>query len=147
MKKELAEQFSQEVESYRRSLLYYAKTSEWEEFKASAGRLFDYVESVEYSELERRFFKTFTPILAVLGLVVLALFGVDFEVYTEWQGLRNAFILSALTASSFELYFYLDFRIYVRIRTAYSGKRRESFIRNIEQDFRGFVRRPESLAA
>jgi len=147
MKKELAEQFSQEVEGHRRALLYYAEVSEWEEFKARAGRLFDYVESVEFSELERRFFNIFTPILSALGLVVIALFGVDFEVYTEWRGIRNAFLLSALTASSFELYFYLDFRMYVRIRTAYSRKRRESFIRNMEQDFRGFVRQTERIAA
>lgn len=147
MKKELAEQFSQEVEGHRRALLYYAETSEWEEFKARAGRLFDYVESVEFSELERRFFNIFTPILSALGLAVIAFFGVDFEVHAEWRGLRNAFIFSAIGASAFELYFYLGFRMYVRVRTLYSMKRRENFIRNLELDFRSFTRRSESLAA
>jgi hypothetical protein len=139
MKRELAEQFNQEVDNYRKALLFYARKCDWEEFKAKAGRLFDYVEAIEFSELERRFFTIFNPILAVLGLAVFALFGVDFEVHPEWLRLKDTFVLASIAASSFELYFFLDFRMYMDIKTSCYKKRRENFIRDIEQDFRGIA--------
>jgi hypothetical protein len=147
MKRELAEQFNREVDGYRNALLFYARKSDWEEFKTKAGRLFDYVESIEFSELERRFFKVFTPILAALGLAVLLLFGVDFEVHPEWMHLKNTFILSALATCSFEIYFYFDFRMYLGIKTSNYKKRRERFVRDIEQDFRSFALQRGSDAA
>jgi ABC-type multidrug transport system fused ATPase/permease subunit len=138
MKKERAEQFSREVETYRRSLLYYARKRDWEEFKAKAGRLFDYVETIEYSELERRFFTVFGIVLAALVLSTITLFGVNFEISPELMRLKITIILIALAATGYELYFYLNFRMYVDIRTSHYGQRRENFIRNIEQDFRSF---------
>jgi len=56
MKRELNERFNYEVDRYRKALLFYAKQCQWDTFKANAGRLFDYVESIEMSEIERRFF-------------------------------------------------------------------------------------------
>jgi hypothetical protein len=144
MKKELAEQFNQEVDRYRNALLYEARKNEWEAFDARAGKLFDYVESIEFSELERRFFTVFTPILAVLGLVVLALVGVDFQAHPELMRLKNTVILAGLAVSSFELYFFIDYRIYMGIKTTYYEKRRKSFIRNMELDFRAYVLRPSN---
>ncbi len=147
MKKELAEQFNQEVDGYRNALLFCARKCDWESFKAKAGKLFDYVESIEYSELERRFFTVFTLILIVLGLAVIALFGVDFEANPALQRLKQSFVVAAIAGSSFELYFFLDFRMYVDIRTSFYKKRRESFIRNIEQDFRGYTQQTQRNAA
>ena len=124
------------MEEYRRALLHYAGASEWDEFKARAGRLFDYVESIEFSEIERRFFHVFSAILAFLILVVMVLFNYDFASNAELLRLKNAFILVALGASSFELYFYLNYRLYMGARTANSRRRREVFIREMIQDFR-----------
>ncbi len=146
MKKELAQQFNREVDSYRKALLWYARKCDWEEFRAKAGRLFDYVESIEFAELERRFFATFSIILAVLIMAVVALLSVNFEVRPELMRLKNACFLSAIAASSFELYFYINYRKYVSVRTGYYNKRRESFIKNMEQDFLGYASRQESRA-
>lgn len=147
MKREFADQFNQEVDGYRKALLYYARQCDWEAFKARAGRLFDYVESVEFQELERRFFKTFNLVLAALVLAVIALCGVDFNAHQELLSLKNAFVLAAIGASSFELYFFFDYRMYCDIKTFCYKKRRENFIRNMEQDFRSFAFPPERQAA
>lgn len=142
MKREHAEQFSREVDGYRNALLYAARKSDWEAFKVKAGRLFDYVEQVECTELERRFFRTFSFILAVLVLAVLALLTVDYELHPEMLRFKNLSLLAALAASGFELYFYLDFRMYLEGKMSVYNKRRESFIRNVEQDFRCYTVRP-----
>lgn len=148
MERELAEQFNREVETYRKALLFYARKCDWEEFKAKAGRLFDYVESIEFSELERRFFHAFTLLLAVLGLAVIALFSMDVTLYPGLLlRLKNTLVLAALGASSFELYFYINYRMYVGQRRLYSKKRREKFIREIEQDFQAYAVQAERKAA
>lgn len=147
MKRELAEQFSQEVDNYRKALLYYARKCDWETFKTKAGKLFDYVESVEFRELERRFFRVFSFILAVLVLAVVGLFSVDFGGHQDLMRLKNVFILSALAVSSFELYFFLDYRMYINFKTFSSKKRRENFIRSIERDFRRYAVLSERRAA
>lgn len=139
MKRAHAEQFSREVEEYRRALLYYAGAREWEEFKARAGRMFDYIESIEFSEIERRFFRIFNPILVLLLFAIGVLLNVDFTRHEELLQIKNLFILAALATSSFELYFYLNYRVYIGLRSANAKRRREVFIRCIEQDFRGFV--------
>jgi hypothetical protein len=147
MRKGLEEQFNQEVENYRKALLYHARISDWETFKAKAGKMFDYVEAIEYSELERRFFTNFNVILVVLIAIVIALFQINFAVTPELLRLKNAMILAGLGASSFELYFYLDYKIYMRVKAVYYPKRREKFIKNIENDFRSYVLQAERKAA
>jgi hypothetical protein len=138
MRKKLAEQFSREVESYRRALLFCAKKSDWEEFKAKAGKLFDYVEAVERVELEKRFFSVFSVILAALVVAVIVLFSVNFEISPESMRLKNTVLFTAIVVSSFELYFFINYRTYAGIRTSLYKERREKFIRNIEKDFRSF---------
>ncbi len=147
MRKGMEQQFNQEVENYRKALLYHARTCDWEMFKAKAGRMFDYVESIEYAELERRFFTNFNVILAVLVVIIVALFKVDFAVTPELMRLKNTMILAGLGASSFELYFYLDYKIYLRVKTVHYSERRENFIRNIEKDFRNYILKTEQKAA
>jgi hypothetical protein len=139
MKRELAEQFDREVDNYREALLSYARKCDWEAFDSKAGRLFDYVESIEIGELERRFFTIFNLILAVLALAVVVLFSVDFEAHRELFRLKNAFVMTAVAVSGFEIYFYVDYHIYVGVKTRYYKKRRDSFIRDIKRDFRGFA--------
>jgi len=147
MNKELKKQFNEEVENYRKALLYHAKTSDWVTFKAKAGSMFDYVESIEYSELERRFFTNFNVILAVLIAIVVALYKVDFAVTPDLMRLKNAMFLAGLGMSSFELYFYLDYKIFMRVKAVHYRERRERFIGTIEKDFRNYVIRTERKAA
>jgi hypothetical protein len=107
MKKEQEQEFNQGMENYRKALLYHARISDWETFKAKAGKMFDYVEAIEYSELQRRFFTNFNVILAVLIVIVIALFKVDFAVTPELVRLKDAVVLAGLGVSGFELFFYV----------------------------------------
>ncbi len=136
MKKELAKLFNQEVESYHNGLIYYARKCDWKTFEEKAGGMFDYVESIEFRELERRFFIVFNLILAFLVLVVILLMSVDFKAHQELLQLKSGFILSAVAVSSFELYFFIDYRIFIDIKSFSYQKRRQNFIQGIEQDFR-----------
>ena len=147
MKKELHEEFNRKVEGYRKDLLTCARKSEWDSFKAKAGRLFDYVESIEFSELEKKFFKVFYSILAVLGLACIMLFGFDFGLKPEFARLKTAFVFSALAGSTFALYFFLNFRAYMDIKMSYYKQRRENFIRDIQRDFIEYARMPDNNRA
>lgn len=147
MDRKLAEQFNNELKGYRSSLLYYAKMSNWVEFEAKAGRLFDYVETVEFSELERRFFNIFNPILMVMAAVLLALLGLDFETHQGWLSLKNAFIFTVIAAITFELFFFLNYRVYIGRRTQYYKRRRRKFIQDLLQDFRSYARTSEERRA
>lgn len=147
MDRKLAEQFNNEINGYRNSLLYYAKASNWEEFEIKAGRLFDYVETVEFSELERRFFNIFNPILMVMAAALLALLGLDFETHQGWISLKNAFVFTLIVALIFELFFFLNYRMYIGRRTQYYEKRRKKFIRSLRQDFRCYARMSEERRA
>lgn len=144
MKQKLEKQFNHEVETYRKSLLYYAKKADWPAFEAKAGRLFDYVESIEFKELERRFFNTFGLILGGLILAVVAFFNVDFGVHQELMRMKSSFLFCALAVCSFELYFYLDYRIYVHVKTSYYSQRRTRFIQGIRKDFRKYTHPTEN---
>jgi hypothetical protein len=139
MKRKLKEQFNQEVESYRKALLYFAKKSDWETFEARAGKMFDYLESIEFQELERRFFNTFSLILAVLILAVIIFFNLDFEVHQEWMRMKSTFLFSAIAVCSFEVYFYVNYRYFINVKTTYYPQRRKRFILGIEEDFRKYA--------
>ncbi len=147
MRRELAEQFNREVDNYRKTLTILAERCDWKGFEAKAGRLFDYVESVEFMEIERRFFRIFNLILSVLILVIIGLFSVDFNLHQELLRFKNVFILTAIAVSSFELYFFVDYRIFAQGRTFGYRKRRENFIRAIERDFRSYASHAERKAA
>jgi len=136
MKKEFSQRFSDEVEQYRRALLHHARTADWETFKMKAGSLFDYVEFVEVSEVERRFFRLFTSILVALVGAVIAVMNIDVAVHPDLQRVRYTIILLAMAASCFEVYFFLGFRRYRAAKVAHYHQRRDEFIRNIEKDFR-----------
>lgn len=147
MRRDLAEQFNREVDNYRKALLYYARKCDWETFEDKAGRLFDFVETVEFRELERRFFKVFYLILSVLILAVIGLISLNFEGNQELMRLKNIFIISSLAGSSFELYFYVDYRMYIDVKTRLYRTRREKFVRGIERDFRGYAVQTTQKAA
>ena len=136
MRKELAERFNEEVKRFRQMLLHHAERCDWDAFKIKAGKLFDYVEEIELRALGERFFKTFWAILVILAAIVLAIFKIDVAVYPALLRLKNSIILLALAGSCFALYFFLDFKMYVKAKMSWYKKRKEQFIRNIEKDFK-----------
>ncbi len=139
MKKELAERFNEEVERYRRSLLQYARKCDWDKFKIKAGSLFDYVEVVEVSEVERRFFRIFRSVLVVLAAVVVAIANMNTGINPELLRIKYTIITLAIAGFCFELFFFLDFRMFMQSKSAYYKTRKDRFIRNIERDFRQMV--------
>ncbi len=144
MTRELARQFNDEVERYRRSMLYFAVKRDWDEFKSRAGGLFEYVETVEATERERRFYAVFSAIRAMLVLGVLIVLGVDPRVNAVWAEHRQMALMLSLAGCGFEVFFYVNFRTYVQARMAGYQRRRDAFIRNIERDFRSFAMQPET---
>jgi len=139
MKREIAEQFNHEIDTYRRALLYYARKCDWETFEAKAGKMFDYVESVEFQELERRFFNTFSLMLGAILLMVFAFFNIDFEVHQEWLQWKNPLLFSAVAACTLEIYFFINYRTYIDVKIYGQKKRRDRFIHGIKADFRKYT--------
>jgi hypothetical protein len=138
MDKSLEKSFNEEVDRYRQILLACAKKSEWNTFKTNAGKLFDYVESIEMSVLEKKFFSISRVIMAVLIVVFVTVFRLDPEVHWGTLRLRELMILAGLGGCGFELYFFLNFATYMSGKKTYYQRRRERFIRSIESDFRAF---------
>ncbi len=147
MRRELAEQFNREVDNYRKNLIVLAQNCDWKGFEAKAGRLFDYVESIEFMEIERRFFRTFNLILCILILGVIGFLSIDFSLHQELLRFKYTFVATAIAASGFELFFFVDYRMFAQGRTFGYRKRRENFIRSIERDFRTYASHAERKAA
>jgi hypothetical protein len=144
MKHELNEIFNKEVDRYKNTLIFYAKQCEWDTFKVNAGRLFDYVESIEMSEIERRFFNISKVIVAVLAVVVVVILRLNIinlpEIAGyETAGLKKIIILAALAGGCFEVYFLLNFKLYMKYKTNFYKKRKERFIIDIERDFKNIT--------
>jgi len=139
MKEELSKIFNAEVEQYRISLLYYAKACEWDNFKEKAGRLFDYAESIEMSEIERKFFNISKVIVAILAIVVVVILKLNMITSPEIAGIKKIAILMALAGGCFEIYFFLNFKTYMKHKTNFYKKRKERFIIDIEGDFKNII--------
>ncbi len=139
MKKELHAAFNEEITRYKNTLLFYARKCDWDTFKVNAGRLFDYIESIEMSETKRKFLKVFGLILAVLVPSVLFILKIHMGGCPTLLRLRDVLGLTVIAGCGFEFYFFLNFRMYMDVKTALYKKRRERFIKNIEQDFRKMI--------
>ncbi|KPK00854.1 MAG: hypothetical protein AMK71_07665 [Nitrospira bacterium SG8_35_4] len=138
MKTDMHQKFNDEITRYKNSLLFYARKCDWETFKVNAGRLFDYVESIEMSEIERRFFNISKIVVLILCIAVAVIFKLNPELSPHAERIKEFLTLSAISGCCFEVYFFFNFTKYMQGRTAYYKKRREKFIRNIENDFRNF---------
>lgn len=136
MDRELSDRIDEEVEGYRKALVHYARACEWDTFEKKAGTLFDYLESVELTVLERKFFNIFRFILVALVGIVIIIMKLNGQALQAFVKYRDSIILAALAVSCFAVYFFLDFRIYVNAKMARYRKRREQFIRNIKDDFK-----------
>lgn len=139
MKKELADRFNDNVERYRLALLDYAHKREWDTFKAKAANLFDYVEVIELAEIERRFFRIFKSVLVVLVAVIAAIANMDTSMHPDLEQVRYSITVLAVAGIFFEFYTYMTFRSYMIAKSLYKKKRKERFLKGIEQDFREMV--------
>ena len=139
MKEELNKVFNAEVEQYRNALHYYTKACECDTFKEKAGRLFDYVESIEMSEIERKFFNISKVIVAILAIIVVVILKLNMITLPEIAGIKENIILMALAGGCFEVYFFLNFKTYMKHKTSFYKKRKERFIIDIEGDFKNII--------
>ena len=83
MDKELYRKFNEEIHRYRKALLFYANKCDWSRFKDNAGRLFDYCESIEALEIEKKFFRITKGIVAVLVFMVIFILKINPDVYPD----------------------------------------------------------------
>lgn len=141
MDQEFANRINEEVERYKNALLRDAKESEWQSFKSKAGKLFDYLEAIELSEIQRKFSRMFKVIFVVLVMIIVIILKMNGEAYPALLRFKNSMVITAIAGSCFELYFFLDFRLYVE-RMSWYKQRREQFIRDIEEDFKEIIVQP-----
>ena len=135
MEKELYNNFNDEINRYKNALLFYAKKCDWDTFKVNAGRLFDYCESYEMSVIERKFFRISKIIVAVIFLMVVFIVKMNPNKYPELARVNEIMTLIAVATSCFEVYFFCNFRMYMKYKIVYYKRRRERFIMNIQRDF------------
>ena len=102
------------------------------------------METVEAVERERRFFAVFNSVLALLAAGVLLVLGIGPRLHAAINDYRDLAVVLSLAGFGFELFFYMNFRTYVAARMAGFQRRRQVFIRNIENDFRSFTAQPQT---
>src|SRR5512147_145093 len=128
MERSLEKAFNEEVNKYRTILLSCAKKSEWNTFKMNAGKLFDYVESIEMSVLEKKFYSVSSVIMGLLVIVVVAVWKINPAIHYEIQRVRELMIMAGIGGCSYQFYFFLNFRMYMGGKMTYYKYRRERFI-------------------
>ncbi len=138
MEKSLEKSFNEEVNKYRNILISCAKKSEWNTFKMNAGKLFDYIESIEMTVVEKKFFGISRVIMIVLVIVVAVICRMDPAIHCEIPRVRELLILGGVGGCSFQLYFFMSFKLYRGRKMTSYKYRRERFIRSIEADFKTF---------
>ena len=139
MNRTLNKKFNHEISIYKNSLLFYAKQCDWETFKSRAGSLFDYIESVEMKEIERKFFKIFKVILSFLFFAVFIIVSINPESYPEMSRIKETMILAALAGCCYELFSFMNFCLHMNKKKTLYKKRRARFIINIHSDFRDVI--------
>ena len=92
MKKEFNKKFNEEMTRYKNTLFFYARKCDCESFKDNAGRLFDYVDSIERLEIERRFFNISKVIVAILFIAVLAIKKVNPEFSPGFEKIKDQMV-------------------------------------------------------
>ncbi len=136
MDKELHKAFNKNVHRYRKTLLFCARKCDWETFNLIAGKLFDYLETVEVAELRRRFFRSFGFVLAALFCMALLILALDPTASPEVLRLKRFVFFAALGASGFEFFFFMNFHQHMKCKAEFYKLRKERFIRGVEKDFR-----------
>ncbi len=136
MKRELLRAFNEKVDKYRIALSDYAKRREWDAFEKNAAELFDYVERVEISVVRSRFETISTVIVAVLFIIASLILKVHIDATPELLRMKKLMVLSTIGGGGFEFFFFMNFKLYMEHKKTFYRKRRERFVRNIEDDFK-----------
>ncbi len=111
-KRKFFNEFSSNVEKFRKILLCQARRCSWNTFKMAAGSLFDYVEAVERVVVENKFFRIFKSIMLVLFVLVVVLFKVHFNAVTGiLPRIKELLILGVIGGSGYELLIFMNFRV------------------------------------
>lgn len=131
--------FNEEVGRFKKSLLFYAKQRNWDTFMSKAGSMFDYIESVEIKEIERKFFKIFKIILSILIFAVFFIISLNPESNPNMVRIREMTVIAALAGCCYELYLFISLRVYLKHKKNFYLKRRERFIHNLKGDFRDII--------
>lgn len=142
MKKELHKAFNEDVHRYRNTLLSCARKCDWDTFKLIAGKLFDYLETVEVAELRRRFFRSFGFVLAALFCMAVLVVTLDPTTSPEILRLKRFIFFAAIGASGFEFFFFMNFHQHMKCKAEFYKLRKERFIKGVERDFRDMFLAP-----
>ncbi len=84
----------------------------------------------------------FKLILFVLVIIIVIILKMNGEAYPSLLRFKDSMVIMAIAGSCFELYFFVDFRLYVEHKMSLYKKRREQFIGNMEKDFREIIVEP-----
>jgi len=140
MRRENHRAFNAEIGRYKNALTYCAQSNDWKNFRANAEKLFDYCEAVEALEIERRFTRVFW---IIIGFVITGLFlmiRIEPWALPGFQNVKKLIFFTTFAGSCFDLYFYLNFRVYMNHKAVFYKNRKKDFIIAIERDFRRDVR-------
>ncbi len=124
---------NEEIRRHKKALAFFAKTCDWMDFQSNAAMLFDYLESVELTVLQRKL-RQVIGIISLAVIIALAVFNISASpLLTKYRG---PLVLIAAAAIVFELILLFELRLYVNIKAKSLKNRKDRFIRNIEHDFK-----------
>ncbi len=139
MDRNVLERLNSEIERYKVSLRYFARTCDWGSFRSKAAQLFDYLESTEVSLVKTRFYGTIGIIVMTLVAVVMLFTALGNVIAPFVARYRDGLLVVVLGAYGLGLLLLLELRLYLSIRTSRHGKRVDRFIRAIEGDVRSYM--------
>ncbi len=103
--------------------------------------LFDYLESIETSEIRRIFSRIFRVTAAIVLLAGSALgiisSGSNPALLQHYESYLIVLIFSGIL---FLVWFHMDYRIITGLKASRRSRRRDKFVRNIEDDFRSHLK-------
>ncbi len=135
MDRNVLERLNSEIERYKVSLRYFARTCDWGSFRSKAAQLFDYLESTEVSLVKNRFYGTIGIIVMTL-VAVVTLFSAMGSVIAPFVQYRDDLLVVILGVYGLGLLLLLELRLYLSIRTSRHRKSEDRFIRAVEGDVR-----------
>jgi len=136
MDKQFARMLDNEISRYRKALDYFAKTCDWKNFQRNAATLFDYLEFVELSLLKNKIYQLFDIIFVVLAVTFVLFSTLSGTVSPVLMKYWGQLVLGVVAASFLGVLFYLKLRMYASIKAARLTKRKEQFIKKIEDSFK-----------
>ena len=136
MDKQFTKRLDNEISRYRKTLDYFAKTCDWKNFHRNAATLFDYLESAELFLLKKKIYQLFDIILIVLAVTFVMLSTLSGTVSPWLMKYWGQLALSVAVAIFLGVLFFLELRMYTSFKATRLKKRKEEFIKNMENNFK-----------